>query len=153
MWKELWKKWTIDKPAALGDMLWEIFVVRLAALLDRLTLRRIIALIPLVILVWAYTHRIPLPPELMLVGDLLAYIDIFAMLFLISFLSRFTTILFIVKQATERAVRLVSGLTERVRQLDWRHRRETRTRTRSRLFGRAGDEDDERVVIGGVAWA
>jgi hypothetical protein len=27
MFKQLWKKWTLDKPAAFGDLLWEIFVV------------------------------------------------------------------------------------------------------------------------------
>ena len=36
MWKALWKKWTIDKPALLGDWLWDFFVVQLAALLNRL---------------------------------------------------------------------------------------------------------------------
>ena len=63
MWKTLWQKWTIDKPAALGDWLWDVFVVQLAALLDRLTLRKIIALIPIVILILAYDHQIPLPPH------------------------------------------------------------------------------------------
>ena len=53
MWRELWQKWTIDKPAALGDWLWDVFVVQLAALLDKLTLRKVIALIPLVILIVA----------------------------------------------------------------------------------------------------
>ena len=37
MFRQLWKKWTLDKPAAFGDLLWEIFVVQLAAMLDRLT--------------------------------------------------------------------------------------------------------------------
>jgi hypothetical protein len=31
MWKRLWRKWTIDKPAAFGDLLWEVLVVQLAA--------------------------------------------------------------------------------------------------------------------------
>ena len=88
MWKALWRKWTIDKPALLGDWLWEVFVVQLASFLDRLTLRRIIAFIPVVILVLAYYHQIPIPPELMLVGDLLAYIDIFSVLLLLGILSR-----------------------------------------------------------------
>src|SRR4030095_17173164 len=78
MWKQLWKKWTLDKPAAFGDLLWEVFVVQLAALLDRLTLRRIIAFIPIPILILAYSHNIPIPPELMLLGDVLAYLDIYA---------------------------------------------------------------------------
>jgi hypothetical protein len=44
--KQLWKSWTLDKPAAFGDWLWEILVVQLAAAIERLTLRKIIALIP-----------------------------------------------------------------------------------------------------------
>ena len=80
--------------------------MQLAAFLDRLTLRQIIALIPVVILILAYYHRIPIPPELMLVGDLLAYIDIFSLLILLGILSRAATVLFIIKQATARAASL-----------------------------------------------
>ena len=69
MWKRLWRKWTIDKPAAFGDLLREVLVVQFAAWLDRLTVRRVIAFIPVLILILAYLHRIPIPPELMLVGD------------------------------------------------------------------------------------
>src|SRR5882757_10172533 len=98
MWKQLWKKWTLDKPAAFGDLLWEVFVVQLAAFLDRLTLRQVIAFIPVLVLVLAYAHRIPIPPELMLVGDLLAYIDIFSVLFLLGVLSRVATVLFILRR-------------------------------------------------------
>jgi hypothetical protein len=83
MWKALWKKWTIDKPALLGDWLWDVFVVQLAAFLDQLTLRRIIACIPIVILGLAYYHQIPLPPELMILHGFLAYIDIFSVFFLL----------------------------------------------------------------------
>ena len=153
MWKTLWQKWTIDKPAALGDWLWDIFVVQLAAYLDSLTWRKVIALIPIVILILAYDHQIPLPPTLMLVGDLLAYIDIFSMLFLLGVLSRIETISFMMKQATARAARLVSGLLEGVQRLDFRHRREGGVRNRRRLTRRAKDDEDRHVVIHGVAWA
>ena len=60
MLKQLWKKWTIDKPAAFGDLLWEVLVVQFAAFLDRLTLRRIIAFIPVIILIVAYAHSMPI---------------------------------------------------------------------------------------------
>jgi hypothetical protein len=153
VWKALWKKWTIDKPAALGDWLWDVFVVQLAALLDRLTLRQIIAFIPVVILILAYYHRIPIPPELMLVGDLLAYIDVFSALFLLGLLTRAATVLFIVRQATVRAAGLLSSLLEGMRRLDFRHRREGGAKNRKRLTNRAKDDDDEPVVIHGVAWA
>jgi hypothetical protein len=153
MWKALWKKWTIDKPAMLGDWLWDVFVVQLAALLDRLTLRRIIALIPIVILVLAYHHRIPLPPELMLVGDLLAYMDIFSMLFLLGVLSRVETLVFIMKRVATRVAALASSLMTAARRLDFRHRRERDTRVRKRLTGRPRNRDDEPVIAGSMAWA
>jgi hypothetical protein len=149
MWKAFWRKWTIDKPAAFGDLLWDVLVVQLAALLDRVTLRKIIAVIPLVILVWAYAHHIPLPPELMLIGDLLAYIDIFSVLFLLGVLSRIAIIVFIVKQASARVTGLASSLLKRVQ--DLRHRREARTRNRKRLTG--SPKDDEGEGIAGCGWA
>ena len=153
MWKAFWQKWTVDKPAALGDWLWDIFVVQLAAYLDRLTWRKVIALIPIVILILAYDHKIPIPPTLMLVGDLLAYIDIFSMLFLLGVLSRIETISFVMKQATARVARLVSGLLEGVQRLDFRHRREGGANNRRRMARRARDDEDGSIVIQGVAWA
>jgi hypothetical protein len=153
MWKALWKKWTIDKPALLGDWLREVFVVQLAAFLDGLTLRRIIAFIPVVILIVAYYHRIPIPPELMLVGDLLAYIDIFSVVFLLAVLSRAATILFIVKHVIARVARTASGLMTAIQRLDFRHRRERGTKSKNRLAGRRQDNDDEPAIIGGFAWA
>src|SRR4051795_10956771 len=149
MWKAFWRKWTIDKPAAFGDLLWDVLVVQLAALLDRVTLRDIIAFIPVVILVWAYAHHIPLPPELMLLGDLLAYIDIYSVLFLFGVLSRIATIVFMVKQASARVTGLASSLFKRVQ--DLRHRREARTRNRKRSTGSAGDDDGGCAV--GFGWA
>jgi hypothetical protein len=153
MWKALWKKWTIDKPALLGDWLWNAFVVQLAAFLDRLTLRRIIAFIPVVVVVLAYHHQIPLPPELMLVGDFLAYIDLFSVLLLLGILSRVTTILFLLKQMTARVAGLASHLMTQMQRLDFRHRRERSSKGRNRLTGRPNNDDDELVFIGGFALA
>ncbi len=153
MWKRFWRQWTVDKPAALGDWLWEILVVELAAFLDRLTLRQVIAFIPVVILVVAYAHSIPIPPELMLVGDLLAYIDIFSMILLLSLLGRAATILYVVRQAAEHMLRLVSHARMGLRRPDSRHRRVSGARHRRRLIVRAKNDDDGRIPIYGMAWA
>jgi hypothetical protein len=153
MWKALWKKWTIDKPVLLGDWLWDVFVVQLAALLDRLTVRKIIAFIPVVILVLAYYHRIPLPPELMLVGDLLAYIDIFALVFLLGMLSRVATILFVISQVAARAGALATDLLTAARRLDFRHPRQRSGGRRKRLFGRPAKDDEGPSFASGIAWA
>jgi len=152
MFKQLWKKWTLDKPAAFGDLLWEVFVVQLAALLDRLTLRQIVALIPVVILILAYAHSIPMPPELMLVGDVLAYIDIFSVILLLSILGRVTAFWLFAKQAAEHAVKLATRMLLGAPGFGFRGRREGTTRSRKRLTGRT-KPDDEYPAIEGLAWA
>jgi hypothetical protein len=153
MWKQLWRKWTVDKPAAFGDWLWEVLVVEFAAFLDRLTLRQVVAFIPVVILILAYAHRIPIPPELMLVGDMLAYIDIFSMILLLSLLGRAAAILYVVRRTAEHMVSLVSHARSRLRRPDSRHRRVNGARNPRRLIVRAKKDDDDHVPIYGIAWA
>ena len=144
--KDWWRKWTYEVPLFVSDALWDVLVVRLAAWLDGLTLRRIIALIPLVILVLAYAHSIPIPPELMLVGDVLAYIDIFSVILLLGILSRATNLLFFARQAASQLVEFVTGVLARMPRLDFRHRRESSTRGRKRVVARS--DDDGRWITG-----
>jgi hypothetical protein len=151
--KRFWKKWTVDKPAAFGDLLWDIFVVQLAAPLDRLTLRDAIAFIPALILILAYLHRIPLPPELMLLGDLLAYMDVFAMIFLLSIIGRAGMALYVMKRTVERAIGSVSTVLVALRRLDFRHRRRADGTPRRGIGGRTKNDDDGFVPIAGFAWA
>ena len=151
MWKQLWRMWTIDKPAAFGDWLHLILVVELAALLDKLTLRRAIALIPIVILVIAYAHSVPLPPELMLVGDLLAYLDIFSIVLLFSVIGRVSAILYVVRSMAERALGLISLARTRLRRPDSR-RRTRAVATRRRSSAKADDKDGP-IPAFGFAWA
>jgi hypothetical protein len=150
--KQFWKKWTVDKPAAFGDWLWEVFVVQLAARLDRLTLRDVIAFIPVLILILAYLHRIPIPPELMLVGDLLAYIDVFAMIFLLGVIGRAGMVLYVMKQIVEQTFHRANTVRNALRRFDFRHRRATGV-PRRKVGGRAKSEDDGCVAIDGLAWA
>jgi hypothetical protein len=152
MWRRAWQKWTIDKPAAFGDWLWDVFVVEFAAFLDRLTLRKVIAFIPVVILGLAYAHSIPLPPELLLVGDMLAYIDIFSIVLLVSVMSRVATILFTMKQAAASAARLATRLLTAIKRLDVRHCREASSTRRNRITSKKRAGDDE-ASIAGIAWA
>src|ERR1700733_13495235 len=111
----LWHRWTVDKPAAFGDWLWDVLVVQFAAWLDRLTLRKIIAFIPVVILVLAYMHRIPIPPELMLVGDLLAYVDVFAMIFLLGMIARVEMVVYAMNRAIKLAIAGAHGVLTSLR--------------------------------------
>jgi hypothetical protein len=152
MWKQIWRKWTVDKPAAFGDWLWEMLVVEPAAFLDRLTFRKVITFIPVVILVVAYAHSIPIPPELILVGDMLAYIDIFSIIFLLSLFRRAETISYVVRQAAEHLFELVRHARVRLRRPDSRHWRAGGVRKPRRLIVRA-KQDDDHAPIYGMAWA
>ena len=136
----------------LGDWLWDAFVVQLAAFLERLTPRKIIALIPLGVLFVAYYHSVPLPPEVMILGDVLAYVDVFTVLLLLGVLSRFATILLIMRQMTARLGNLASAVMTKARRLRFRHQREPHAKGQKRVAGRL-ENDDELVIVGGFAWA
>ena len=152
MWKRLWQEWTIDKPAAFGDWLYQILVVELAALLDRLTLRQVIAFIPVVILVIAYAHSIPIPPELMLVGDLLAYLDIFSILLLLSVIGRVSAILYVVRRMADRVLRFVNLARQRLRRSGFAAERHA-CRTDQKAVLSAPQDEDDGVPAFGLAWA
>ena len=149
----LWRKWTVDKPAAFGDWLWDVFVVQLAAALDRVTLRDVIAFIPVVILIFAYLHRIPIPPELMLVGDLLAYIDVFAIVLLLSMIGRVGVLVYILKTTIEFAISCVSGALTSLRRLDFRHRRANGGGHGTRGSNRAKQSDGDHLPAGTFAFS
>ena len=151
--KQFRRKWTVERPAALGDWLWAILVVELAALLDRLTWRQVIAFVPVVILLLAYAHNIPLPPEGLLVSDMLAYIDVYSMILLVGFLGRVTTILYVVRQAAKHVIRLGGYAYIILRLPGSRHRRMSGPRNRSRWIVRAKKEDDGLLAPYGIAWA
>jgi hypothetical protein len=151
--KDWWRRWSYEIPLAIGDALWEVLVVQFAAFLDRLTWRKVVACIPIVILAVAYHHSIPIPPELMLVGDLLAYIDIFSVVFLLGVLARFTTIMFIMKQAASRAAELAARTLGRLQRIDLRHRREPGSAARPRRRPDRSEDDRGLGVRGlGAAW-
>jgi len=147
MWKRLWREWTIDKPAALGDWLHQILVVELAGL----TLRLVIALIPVAIVIIAYSHSIPLPPELMLLGDVLAYLDIVSILLLVSLLARISTILYVIRQTADHVLRLASLARPWLRRPDSRRQRRVAGNKKRPAAG-ASNEDDA-VPAFGFAWA
>ena len=147
-----WKKWTVDKPAAFGDWLWDAFVVQFAARLDRLTLRDVIAFIPVLILIFAYLHRIPIPPELMLLGDLMAYIDVFAMIFLLGMIGRAGMVLYVMKRIVARSSQCASTVLIALRRFDFRHRRASDNPRRG-AGGRTKSDDDGCVPIDRLAWA
>ena len=89
----------------------------------------------------------------MLLGDLLAYIDIFSVLFLLGILSRAATILFITRQVAASVGRLAGSMMTKAQRPDFRQRREHRTKGRKPQRGWSPNDDDDPAILGGVAWA
>jgi hypothetical protein len=142
--KSWWWKWTVERPAAFGNWLWLVLVVLPAEYLDRLTWRKALALIPLAIFAIAVAHNIPLPPEILLLGDTLAYLDLWTMVILLAATGRAGAILYLVRQIVGNVARLAARtLTPIIRQIDFRHRRARKALGRKRLRGifKRPDED------------
>jgi hypothetical protein len=122
--KNWWRRWTVDKPAAFGDWLWLVLVVLPAELLDRLTIRKGIAFLPVIVLAIAFAHNVPLPPEILFLGDALAYLDTLSIFLLLAAIGRAGAILYFVRQMAGSAARaLARALTQTLRRADFRHRR------------------------------
>jgi hypothetical protein len=142
--KNWWRRWTVDRPAAFGDWLWLVLVVQPAELLDRLTWRKTIAFVPVLILAVAFAHNIPLPPEILFLGDALAYLDMLTILFLLAALGRAGAILYFVRRMAGKAARgLAKAFAPAFPRTDSRHRRASGAGARKRLFGgsrKAGSE-------------
>jgi hypothetical protein len=147
--KDWWWRWTVEKPAAFGDWLWLVLVVLPAEWLDRLTIRKIIALLPLVALVIAFSHNIPLPPEVVFLGDALAYLDILTIVLFLAAIGRASAILdFVRGMAEEAARRLVRMLAPTIRRADFRHRRANSSAGRKRRPASSAKADGD----GGLIW-
>jgi hypothetical protein len=88
----------------------------------------------------------------MLVGDVLAYLDIYSAILLLGLMSRVTTILFALKQTAALIAGLASNLLTGLQRLDFRHRREGGARRQKKAASRTGN-DDEPAIVYGLAWA
>src|SRR5262245_23764079 len=123
--KNWWWKWTVERPAAFGDWLWLVLVVLPADFLDRLTFRKAVALLlPVAILTIAFAHNVPLPPEVLFLGDAFAYLDVLTIFLMLVALGRAKELLYIVQHAFLNAARrLTKGLVLKSWRVDARHRR------------------------------
>jgi len=147
--KNWWWRWTVERPAAFGDWLWLVLVVLPAGFLDRLTLRKAITFILVVILIIAFAHNIPLPPEILFLGDALAYLDILTIVFLLAAIGRTRAILYFAREMVGHAARrLAKAIAPIDRRAYSRHRRATVGALR-RLLRHLKKQDDE---YGPLSW-
>ena len=152
MWKQVWRKWTIDKPAVFGDWLWEMVVVEPAAFLRPVDFETYDSVHPCGHSSGGLRPQHPAPPGIDLIGDMLAYIDVFSIILLLSLLGRAATIVYVIRQAAEHLLELVRQARIRLHRPDSRHRRAGGAKKPRRLIVRT-KKDDDHAPIYGVAWA
>jgi len=146
--KNWWWIWTVERPAAFGDWLWLMLVVLPADFLNRLTVRKVIAFIPVVILIVAFAHNIPLPAEILFLGDALAYFDVLTIVFLLAAIARAGIIVHFVRQLAWSTVRrLATAITSMTPRADVRHRRAI-AGSLKRLLRHVKEQDDECDPLG-----
>ena len=146
--KDWWWRWTVEKPAAFGDWLWLVLVVLPAEKLERLTIRKIIALLPILAVVIAFAHNIPMPPEIVFLGDALAYLDILTIVLLLAAIGRLGAFLYFVRAMAEDVTRRLAGaLALAIRRADFRHRRASNAAGRERRAGPPAKADHDRGLI------
>jgi hypothetical protein len=73
--KNWWRRWTYEIPLAFSDALWDICVVQFAAFLDRLTLRKVIEYMLILILAMAFIQSLPVELAFLFAGDTLMYLE------------------------------------------------------------------------------
>jgi hypothetical protein len=73
--KNWWRKWSYEIPLVIGDVLWDTLVVRFAAFLDRLTVRKVIEFVVIAVLVMAFIQTIPFDLAILFAGDTLMYLE------------------------------------------------------------------------------
>ena len=73
--KRWWRKWTYELPLVVSDALWDICVVQFAAFLDRLTLRKAIEYILILMLAIAFAQSLPIELAYLFAGDTLMYLE------------------------------------------------------------------------------
>ena len=73
--KNWWCKWSYEIPLAFSDALWDICVVQFAAFLDRLTLRKVVQFVVIVILALAFAQTFPIDIAFLFAGDTLMYLE------------------------------------------------------------------------------
>jgi hypothetical protein len=128
--KDWWRKWSYEIPLAVGDALWEVLVVQFADFLSRLTLRRVLEFIAIVMLALAFAQTLPIDLAFLFAGDTLMYLEILIVLRLAAGRAHLNYALRLAAQLVRFTLRVVrAGVRQPVSRVN--RLRERRTATRS----------------------
>jgi hypothetical protein len=146
----LWQKLTIDWPCAFGDWLWAIFVVALAAFLDRLTFKRVVLLVVLALATYAFLQIASIDLAFVWGMDVMFYFDIATAVMLIAARARARQMLLVADRRIREAAQIVSTAIGQYR-TGMRQRRNAIAMRRKRGVSIPKRSDDEPAAwIGGM---
>ena len=150
--KNWWRKWSYEIPLAIGDALWEVLVVRFAAFLDRLTLRKAIEFVVIAMLVMAFAQTLPIDLAILFAGDTLMYLEFLVAIRLAAGKLHFLQMLRLALRPARFAMRILSAAINcPLSQLNrMRGRRSVRHSTRPRRSSERSDDDRGFDVAWGV---
>jgi hypothetical protein len=140
----------VDWLGALGDWLWANLVVALAALLDRLTFRRIVLFAGLIVLATAFAYVFTADVAIIFAGDMMLYFDIASAVMLIVARERLQHLLPVVADSIRKILR---NLSNAPRRLGSRQRRNANATRRKGDAGGSERSDDEPAAWDGYAFA
>ena len=148
--KNWWRKWSYEVPLAFGDALWEVLVVQFADFLSRLTIRRVLEFVAIVILVIAFAQTAPIDLAFLFAGDTLMYLEFVVMIRLVAGREHFQAMLRLAARLARLAMRLsrmaVDYSISRINRL-----RERRTAPRAAPPRHISDRSDDGEGLG-ITW-
>jgi hypothetical protein len=147
--REWWQQWTVDKPAAFGDWLWKVLVVQVAALLDRLSLRRALEIFAITLLALVFIQTFPIDLAFLFAGDTLMYLEIVTLSSLLAASIRVRALLQYLAQSLKNTWNATFNMICRMA-LRVRISRQRRTRRRVAIACVKKDSNEDCPVIG---WA
>lgn len=141
----LWRKLTVDWPCALGDWLWLNLVVAVAAFLGRLTFRRIVLFVGLLILTIAFAQIASVDFAFVFAGDMMFYLEVASAVVIVATRGLLRQAANVAAQAVRNGLRRWAATLPRPGR---RERRKTSAVKHRGCDGDAGQSDDEPAVWG-----
>jgi hypothetical protein len=102
-----WQKISIDWPCALGDFLWAMLVVEPARLIDKITRRRVLHVIGIILLLIFFQQVVAMDLTFLFGIDLGLLMEVAAAILILIARDQFRTVLVIARRSLRAIVRAV----------------------------------------------
>jgi hypothetical protein len=149
-----WQKLTIQWLCALGSWFSANFVAAIVVFLERLTIRRIVIFVGILIIAFAAVQLLTIDVAVMFAGDAMFYFEIASAVYLVAVRGHVRHALQIVARLVRQAVQNLPNVFSR---LGIRQRRNTNALDRKRdVDGPKRSDDEPAAWIGGmcaIAWS